>query len=79
MGQENVAGVREPAEVTQFELLAARMPSALARLRPMDATSAGMVRFLTRVPGSVEHTQPRRRTSGSIRAGKRRRNQQARS
>jgi hypothetical protein len=45
----------EPARVTHFGMLAAAMPSVLARLRPMDATSAGVRRFLMTLP---DLTQP---------------------
>lgn len=42
---ETLAGDGDPHSVTQHELLAENMPSVLARLRPIDTTSDGILRY----------------------------------
>ena len=43
---EPAADTRDPHLVTEHELLAENMPSVLRRLRPMDISSNGMLRYL---------------------------------
>jgi hypothetical protein len=42
----NKPGDHDPAEVTQHQLLARKMPSVLSQLKPMAKTSVDMLRYL---------------------------------
>ena len=42
-----IGGDRDPQIVTRYELLARNMPSLLARLRPLDRTSDGILSYFT--------------------------------
>jgi hypothetical protein len=42
---ETIGGDRDPQIVTHYKLLAKTMPSVLARLRPIDSTSDGILRY----------------------------------
>ena len=45
-GTETSAENRDPHGVERYALLAENMPSVLGRLRPMDISSNGMLRYL---------------------------------